>query len=120
VIFRTRYLQLARVDNLEPGRFARLTMALTEDLELWHAWKLLQQLFESPTRTTRTRPRCGRVTNGRLEGPRQEPARLGLAGDEASLLFGDHIIQTGEGESASRATHAVPFQPFLNPGSVAR
>jgi transposase len=46
VIFRTRYLQLARADNLSSEQFARLATALTEDPELWHAWRLLQQLYE--------------------------------------------------------------------------
>jgi transposase len=105
VIFRTRYLQLARADNLNSEQFARLAMALTEDPELWHAWRLLQQLYEiydahdedeaaarieafvyawSETEIPEFRSvlvalanwlpeilafhRCGRVTNGRLEG----------------------------------------------------
>jgi len=46
VIFITRYLQLARAGNLSPEQFARLATALTEDPELWHAWRLLQQLYE--------------------------------------------------------------------------
>ena len=45
VIFRTRYLQLARIDNLDSSQFARLALALTENAELWHAWRLLQQLY---------------------------------------------------------------------------
>jgi transposase len=105
VIFRTRYLQLARAENLSSEQFARLAMALTEDPELWHAWRLLQQLYEiydadnedeaarrveafvhawSETEIPEFRAvlvalanwlpeilafhRCGRVTNGRLEG----------------------------------------------------
>jgi transposase len=46
VLFRTRYLQLARADNLSSEQFARLSLALVEDPELWHAWRLLQQLYE--------------------------------------------------------------------------
>jgi transposase len=46
VIFRTRYLQLARVEHLDSSQFARLALALAEDPELWHAWRLLQQLYE--------------------------------------------------------------------------
>jgi transposase len=42
VIFRTRYLQLARADGLDPQQFARLAVALGEDPELWRAWQLLQ------------------------------------------------------------------------------
>jgi transposase len=105
VIFRTRYLQLARADNLSSEQFARLALALTEDPELWHAWRLLQQLYEvydadhegeaaarieafvhawAETEIPEFRSvlvalanwlpeilafhRCGRVTNGRLEG----------------------------------------------------
>lgn len=45
VIFRTRYLQLARAEHLDSDQFGRLAVALTEDPELWHAWKLLQQLY---------------------------------------------------------------------------
>jgi hypothetical protein len=44
-IFRTRYLQLARADELDSDRFARLVHALMQDPELWHAWRLLQQLY---------------------------------------------------------------------------
>jgi transposase len=105
VIFRTRYLQLARAEHLSSEQFARLSAALTEDPELWLAWKLLQQLYEiydaedeveaaerveefvhawSATEIPEFRSvlkalakwlpeilafhRCGRVTNGRLEG----------------------------------------------------
>jgi transposase len=105
VIFRTRYLQLAPADNLSSEQFARLSLALVEDPELWHAWRLLHQLYEIYDADTETRPaarieafvhawsetkipefravlvalanwlpeilafhRCGRVTNGRLEG----------------------------------------------------
>jgi transposase len=105
VIFRTRYLQLARAENLSSEQFARLSLALTEDPELWHAWRLLQQLYEiydadieheaaarieafvhawAETEIPEFRSvlvalanwmpeilafhRCGRVTNGRLEG----------------------------------------------------
>jgi transposase len=46
VIFRTRYLQLARAEHLSSEQFARLALALVEDPELWHAWRLLQQLYE--------------------------------------------------------------------------
>ncbi len=46
VILRTRYLQLARADHLGSEQFARLSLALSEDPELWHAWRLLQQLYE--------------------------------------------------------------------------
>lgn len=45
-IFRTRYLQVARGDNLSEPQFARLAHALAQDPELWHAWRLLQQLYE--------------------------------------------------------------------------
>ncbi|MEO8323891.1 MAG: ISL3 family transposase [Actinomycetota bacterium] len=45
VIFRTRFLQLAQAEHLNPDQFARLAMALTEDPELLHAWRLLQQLY---------------------------------------------------------------------------
>jgi transposase len=46
VIFRTRYLQLARAEHLSSEQFARVSLALTEDPELWHAWRLLQQLYD--------------------------------------------------------------------------
>jgi transposase len=105
VIFRTRYLQLARAEHLSSDRFARLTLALTEDPELLHAWRLLQQLYQIYDADTESEAaarveafvhawaeteipefrsvlvalanwlpeilafhRCGRVTNGRLEG----------------------------------------------------
>lgn len=105
VIFRTRYLQLARAHKLSSEQFARLSLALVEDPELWHAWRLLQQLYEiydadsereaaarveafvhawAETKIPEFRSvlvalanwlpeilafhRCGRVTNGRLEG----------------------------------------------------
>jgi transposase len=45
-VFRTRYLQLARVANLSSDQLARLTQALTKDPELWHAWRLVQMLYE--------------------------------------------------------------------------
>lgn len=45
VIFRTRYLQLARAEHLDGDQFGRLAVALTEDPELLVAWKLLQQLY---------------------------------------------------------------------------
>ena len=104
-IFRTRYLQLARADELDSDRFARLVHALMQDPELWHAWRLLQQLYgiydagdeaeaaarvESFVYAWEAAPipefrsvlkalaqwlpeilafhRCGRITNGRLEG----------------------------------------------------
>lgn len=105
VIFKTRYLQLAKVDHLDESQFARLSLALTEDPELWHAWKLLQQLYgiyDADDEAEAARRiedfvhawqetaipefrsilkalaqwlpeilayhRCGRITNGRLEG----------------------------------------------------
>ncbi|MCA1706358.1 MAG: transposase [Actinobacteria bacterium] len=105
MIFRTRYLQLAGADQLGSDQFARLSLALSEDPELWHAWRLLQQLYEiydaedegearkriedfvhawsdAPVPEFRSMlktlaqwlpeilafHRCGRVTNGRLEG----------------------------------------------------
>lgn len=105
VIFRTRYLQLPRADHLSSDQFARLSLALVEDPELWHAWRLLQQLHEIYDADDETEAaarieafvyawsdapipefrsvlkalaqwlpeilafhRCGRVTNGRLEG----------------------------------------------------
>jgi transposase len=105
VIFRTRYLQLARAEHLSSEQFARLSLALVEDPELWHAWRLLQQLYEiydadsedeaaarieafvhawAETEIPEFRSvlvalanwmpeilafhRCGRPTNGRLEG----------------------------------------------------
>jgi transposase len=105
VIFRTRYLQLARADKLSSEQFARLSLALVEEPELWHAWRLLQQLYEiydapdeaaaaarieafvhawAQTKIPEFRAvllalakwlpeilafhRCGRVSNGRLEG----------------------------------------------------
>jgi transposase len=105
IIFRTRYLQITRADNLSAEQFARLSVALTEDPELWHAWRLLQQLYEiydaadeeeaaqridafvhawAKTAIPEFRSvlkalaewmpeilafhRCGRITNGRLEG----------------------------------------------------
>jgi transposase len=104
-IFRTRYLQLARAEELDPDRFARLAHALMQDPELWHAWRLLQQLYgiydaadegeaaariEAFVQAWSAAPipefrsvlkalaqwlpeilafhRCGRITNGRLEG----------------------------------------------------
>ncbi len=104
-IFRTRYLQLARADELDSDRFARLAHALMQDPELWHAWRLLQQLYEiydAPDEAEAAQRveafvyaweaapipefrsvlkalaewlpeilafhRCGRITNGRLEG----------------------------------------------------
>lgn len=45
VIFKTRYLQLARADNIDSTEFARLSLALAEDPELWRAWQLPQQLY---------------------------------------------------------------------------
>jgi len=45
-IFRTRYLQIARAEHLSSSQFARLAHALAQDPELWHAWRLLQQLYE--------------------------------------------------------------------------
>lgn len=45
VIFRTRYLQLARAEHLDGDQFGRLALGLTEDPELLHAWRLLQQLY---------------------------------------------------------------------------
>lgn len=105
VIFRTRYLQLARADHLSPEQFARLSLALAADPELWHSWRLLQQLYEVYNASDEAEAakrikefvfawsnapipefrsvlkalaqwlpeilafhRCGRVTNGRLEG----------------------------------------------------
>lgn len=105
LIFRTRYLQLARVDHLGSEQFARLSLAFAEDPVLWHAWRLLQQLYgiydaedeaeaakriegfvyawsDAPIPEFRSVlkalaqwlpeilafHRCGRVTNGRLEG----------------------------------------------------
>ena len=105
VIFRTRYLQLARADHLSPEQLARLFVALTEDPELYHAWRLLQQLYDVYDADDETEAakriegfvhawsqvpipefrsvlkalaqwlpeilafhRCGRATNGRLEG----------------------------------------------------
>jgi transposase len=44
-IFRTRYLQLARAEHLDVDQFGRLAVALAQDPELWHAWRLLQQLY---------------------------------------------------------------------------
>jgi transposase len=104
-IFRSRYLQLARADRLDSEQFGRLAHALLQDPELWHAWRLLQQLYEvydaphegeaaarieafvqawsaAPIPEFRSVlkalaqwlpeilafHRCGRVTNGRLEG----------------------------------------------------
>jgi transposase len=105
VIFRTRYLQLARAEHLSSEQFALLSLAFTEDAELWHAWRLLQQLYgvydadseneaaarieafvhawaDTPIPEFRSVlkalaqwlpeilafHRCGRITNGRLEG----------------------------------------------------
>lgn len=45
VIFRTRYLQLARAEHLDGDQFGRLAVALSEDPELLVAWRLLQQLY---------------------------------------------------------------------------
>ncbi len=45
-IFRTRYLQLARAEHLDVDQFGRLAVALAQDPELWHAWRLLQQLYD--------------------------------------------------------------------------
>ncbi len=45
VIFRTRYLQLARHDRLNEEQFGRLALALTEDPELFHSWRLLQEIY---------------------------------------------------------------------------
>ncbi|MDQ3661081.1 MAG: ISL3 family transposase [Actinomycetota bacterium] len=104
-LFRTRYLQLARAQHLGSEQFARLAHALMQDPELWHAWRLTQQLYEiydapdeeeaaarieafvqawsaAPIPEFRSVlkalaqwlpeilafHRCGRVTNGRLEG----------------------------------------------------
>lgn len=104
-IFRTRYLQLARAQHLGSEQFARLAHALMQDPELWHAWRLTQQLYEiydaadedeaaarieafvqawsaAPIPEFRSVlkafaqwlpeilafHRCGRITNGRLEG----------------------------------------------------
>jgi transposase len=55
VIFRTRYLQLARADHLNPEQLARLFVALTEDPELYNAWRLLQQLYRRLRRRRRDR-----------------------------------------------------------------
>ena len=39
-------MQLARAEHLNVDQFGRLAVALAQDPELWHAWRLLQQLYE--------------------------------------------------------------------------
>jgi transposase len=45
-IFRSRYLQLTRFDHLSFDQLARLGSVLMQDVELYHAWKLLQMLYD--------------------------------------------------------------------------
>lgn len=45
-IFRSRFLQLTRRDHLSPQQYAHLVGAISQDPELWHAWRLTQILYE--------------------------------------------------------------------------
>jgi transposase len=44
-IFRARYALLARSDHLSPERKLSLDRMFAANLELWHAWRLLQMLY---------------------------------------------------------------------------
>lgn len=75
VIFRTRYLQLARHERLNEEQFARLSYALTEDPELFHSWRLLfstPSLLLVPSR----RPLLMRPSGGRRGSPASTPVDL--------------------------------------------
>jgi hypothetical protein len=44
-IFRSRYLQLTRRDHLSDAQYVHLIGVVSQDLELWHAWRLVQMLY---------------------------------------------------------------------------
>jgi transposase len=44
-IFRSRYLQLTRRDHLGDAQYAHLIGVISQDPELWHAWRLVQMLY---------------------------------------------------------------------------
>jgi transposase len=44
-IFRSRYLQLRRRDHLSEPQYVHLIGVVSQDPELWHAWRLVQMLY---------------------------------------------------------------------------
>jgi transposase len=44
-IFRSRYLQLTRRDHLSDAQYVHLIGVISQDPELWHAWRLVQMLY---------------------------------------------------------------------------
>jgi len=44
-IFRSRFLQLTRRDHLSSQQYVHLIGAISQDPELWHAWRLTQTLY---------------------------------------------------------------------------
>lgn len=44
-IFRSRYLQLTRRDHLSGDQYAHVIGVVSQDPELWHAWRLVQMLY---------------------------------------------------------------------------
>jgi transposase len=44
-IFRSRYLQLTRRDHLSDAQYVHLIGVVSQDPELWHAWRLVQMLY---------------------------------------------------------------------------
>jgi transposase len=44
-IFRSRYLQLTRRDHLTDAQYVHLIGVLSQDPELWQAWRLVQMLY---------------------------------------------------------------------------
>ncbi len=56
-IFRSRYLQLTRRDHLSDAQYVHLIGVVSQDPELWHAWRLVQMLYgvyEANTETDAT------------------------------------------------------------------
>lgn len=44
-IFRSRYLQVTRRDHLTDAQYVHLIGVISQDPELWHAWRLVQMLY---------------------------------------------------------------------------
>jgi transposase len=44
-MFRSRYLQLTRRDHLSDAQYVHLIGVISQDPELWHAWRLVQMLY---------------------------------------------------------------------------
>ena len=44
-IFRSRYLQLTRRDHLSDAQYVHLIGVVSQDPDLWHAWRLVQMLY---------------------------------------------------------------------------